>query len=186
MSNDGRTGDESALPILAMSMDHAEIEALYRTYGPSVRRRARAILGDDQAAEDVMHEVFVTAIQARERFRGEASPMTWMYRIATNRCLNLLRDRSTRARLLAREHRDATMTSGPATEARLVLRRVLDQVPAELCEIAIYYFVDQMNQDEIAAIVGVSRRTVGNRLDEFRAAAGLATRPALAVGAEEA
>ena len=36
---------------------------------------------------------------------------------------------------------------------------------------AVYYYVDQMNQDEIAATVGTSRKTVGNRLREFRARA---------------
>src|SRR5258705_1239310 len=151
-------------------MDRADVERLYRAYGPVVRRRARAILGDDQLAQDVMHEVFVKALQDVDGFRGEASPTTWMYRITTNACLNLLRDRATRARLLAREVRDGTITPAPAANARLEIQRIFDRVPAELCAIAIYYFIDQMNQDEIAAIAGVSRRTVGNRLDEFRAA----------------
>jgi RNA polymerase sigma-70 factor (ECF subfamily) len=156
-------------------MHRGEVERLYRTYGPAVRRRARAILGDDEAAEDVMHDVFVKTLRVGEQFRGEASPMTWMYRITTNECLNLMRNRATRARLLAAEARNEATTPSETSDARLALRRVLDRVAPELCEIAIYYYVDQMNQDEIAAILGVSRRTVGNRLDEFRAAAGEAT-----------
>ena len=57
------------------------------------------------------------------------------------------------------------------SDLELTLRRLLRDVPQELSEIAAYYFVDHMNQDEIASILGVSRRTVGNRIEEFRQAA---------------
>ena len=52
-----------------------------------------------------------------------------------------------------------------------MLAEILEKIPVELCEVAVYYYVDQMNQDEIAATVGTSRKTVGNRLREFRARA---------------
>jgi RNA polymerase sigma-70 factor (ECF subfamily) len=51
------------------------------------------------------------------------------------------------------------------------VRQLLLEVPEQLREIAVYYYVDQMDQEEIAALLGVSRRTVGNRLEEFKAAA---------------
>ena len=63
-------------------------------------------------------------------------------------------------------------------ETRLTAATVLSAVPEELREVAIYYYVDQMNHDEIAAMLGTSRRTVGNRLEEFRAAAKRVLTPA--------
>lgn len=150
-------------------MDRNDVERLYRTYGPSVYRRARAILGEEQAARDAMQEVFIRALKAGEAFRGDASPTTWLYRVTTNHCLNLLRDAKRRAELL-REHLPAGEAArDPGMEGRMTVAQVLARVPEELREVAVYYYVDQMSHDEIAALIGVSRRTVGNRLEAFRA-----------------
>ena len=53
-------------------------------------------------------------------------------------------------------------------ELRLTLAQLLTRIPSELCEVAIYHHVDRMTHDEIAEVLGVSRRTVGNYLREFR------------------
>jgi RNA polymerase sigma-70 factor (ECF subfamily) len=150
------------------------IAELYRRHGPMVLRRARALLRDEQAALDALQEVFVRALSSGARFRGDASPATWLYRIATNHCLNLLRDVS-RRRALWEEHgaRGEPETTAATAESRLQIAQIVEHVRPELQEIAFYYFVDQMNHEEIAEILGVSRRTVGHRLDEFRAAVKL-------------
>lgn len=149
-------------------MNAAAIEELYRKYGPAVLRRARAILRDEQAARDVMQEVFVLALQEGGAFRSEASPMTWFYRIATNLCLNRIRDGGRRAQLLAENYGGREEAAETTTEDRVTLAAILRQVPEELREIAVYHYVDQMSHEEIAALVKTSRRTVGNRLEEFR------------------
>lgn len=149
-------------------MNAAQVEELYRRYGSTVLRRARAILRDEQAARDVMQEVFVQAIQERGSFRGEASPMTWVYRITTNLCLNRIRDEGRRRQLLAERAEEVDEARPADAEDKATLARILRRVPEELREIAVYRWVDHMTQDEIAAIVKTSRRTVGNRLEEFR------------------
>jgi RNA polymerase sigma factor (sigma-70 family) len=154
------------------SIDRAEIENLYRRYGALVRRRARSILGDDHEAQDAVQEVFVRVIAAMNEFRGQSQPSTWLYRITTNLCLNRIRDsRRRRDRLAeAAEHGRDPMTpiAGPPPEARSALQTVLRQVPEDLAQVAVYYYVDDMDQAEIAAVLGVSRRTIGYRLDRFR------------------
>ena len=153
-------------------MELAPIEELYRRHGAMVLRRARRILGEEEAARDAMQEVFMKVMRDRESFRGEASPVTWLYKVTTNLCLNKIRDASRRRALLAENPpvlQEAA--SGVAPEDRVAVAALIASLPDELREIAVYYFVDEMNQDEIAEIVGVSRRTVGNRLDEFRVAA---------------
>lgn len=159
---------------MVATLSRKEVEALFRTYGPLVRRRARSILGNDAAADDATQEVFVKVLARLDDFRGESQPSTWLYRITTNLCLNRIRDE--------RRHRDRLEELGagrqanlsaerPATggpEARIALQALLRSLPAELAEVAVYYHVDGMEQEEISALVGVARRTVGYRLERFR------------------
>jgi RNA polymerase sigma-70 factor (ECF subfamily) len=100
-----------------------------------------------------------------------ASCARWLYRITTNYCLNLIRDAARRRELLEQQGKPSPIAEEASPEDKHTLRQVLERIPEDLREIAVYYFVDQMNQDEIASIVGVSRRTIGNRLEAFRAAA---------------
>jgi RNA polymerase sigma-70 factor (ECF subfamily) len=118
-----------------------------------------------------MQEVFVRVWNARTQLGQEASPTAWLYRVTTNYCLNQLRDGSRRRQLLTAEGAPSEVAGSAQVDDKLAIARVLGTIPSELAEIGIYYFVDQMNQDEIAQLIGVARRTVGNRLEEFRAAA---------------
>ena len=49
------------------------------------------LTGHPQEAEDITQDVFVRAMSAYDRFRGDADPGTWLYRIAVNQCLNVRR-----------------------------------------------------------------------------------------------
>jgi RNA polymerase sigma-70 factor (ECF subfamily) len=154
------------------SIDRAEIESLYRRYGALVRRRARSILADDHEAQDAMQEVFVRVIAAMAEFRGQSQPSTWLYRITTNLCLNRIRDSRRRRDRLNEAAEDSALPLAPSQppppEARAALQAVMRQVSDDLAQVAVYYYVDDMDQAEIAAILGVSRRTIGYRLDRFR------------------
>lgn len=157
---------------MAANINRAEIEELYRKYGALVRRRARSILGDEHEAQDAMQEVFVRVIAAMAEFRGQSQPSTWLYRITTNLCLNRIRDsRRRRDRLAeASEQGNEPMvpTAPAAPDDRAALRAVLAHVDDELAQVAVLYYVDDMDQAEIAVVLGVSRRTIGYRLDRFR------------------
>ena len=164
-------------------MDHALIEELYRAHGGMVLRRARAILGDEAAAQDILQEVFVKAMRALSSFRGECSLTTWLYQVTTNHCLNVIRNgrRRRRANQRACAHGSPIVRDA---EEYIGVSQLLEQLPRELGEVAIYHYIDQMNQDEIANLLGISERTVRNRLKQFResARAELAVAPAEAVG----
>jgi RNA polymerase sigma-70 factor, ECF subfamily len=155
-------------------MDMRQVDELYRRFGPLVFRRARTLLGDEQAASDAMQEVFMRTLRSHEAFRHEASPTTWLYRITTNYCLNVLRDGSRHRQRLAERaapQPGGSVVTGSDPEVPLLLAEILERLPVELCEIATYYYVDCLSHDEIADVIGTSRRTVGNRLREFHARA---------------
>jgi RNA polymerase sigma-70 factor (TIGR02960 family) len=79
-----RGGDEEAFRELTEPHRHELQVQCYR------------ILGSVQDAEDMVQETMVAAWRALEAFEGRASMRSWLYRIATNRCLNTLRARRRR------------------------------------------------------------------------------------------
>jgi RNA polymerase sigma-70 factor (TIGR02960 family) len=79
-----RAGDEQAFNDL---VDH---------YRPELQVHCYRILGSLQDAEDVLQETMLAAWRGLNDFSGRSSLRTWLYRIATNRCLNALRDSSRR------------------------------------------------------------------------------------------
>ena len=81
----------------------AEVAELYERYAHVVFHRARQLMGNDEEAQDAVQETFARVICHLESFRHEASPLTWMYRISTNWCLNQLRNK--RGRKQKREAR---------------------------------------------------------------------------------
>src|SRR5919201_4525211 len=84
-----RGGDEEAFAQLADGF-RAELQLhCYR------------ILGSTQDAEDQVQETLLAAWRGLRRFEGRSSLRSWLYRIATNRCLNALRDRGRRPQELA-------------------------------------------------------------------------------------
>jgi RNA polymerase sigma-70 factor (ECF subfamily) len=148
-------------------MERAELEQLYRTHGSLVLRRARNILRNEDLARDAMQDVFVRVINSSDSFRQEASVVTWLYRITTNLCLNRVRDARRRQEKLDSQGKASSSAGSRDDETRLEVSRILSRVPAELSEVAIYYYLDQMDQKEIAELLGVARRTVGYRLQRF-------------------
>ncbi len=151
------------------------LEQLYRHHGRSILRRACAIMGDRDAGKDVMQEAFLRAFGARAEFTSAVSPLGWLQRITTNICLNKLRDARRRQEILGRLSSSFEVARGPLPETALTARALLGSVPVNLQEIAIYYFVDQMSQNEISALLEIPRRTIGYRLEQFRSLALAAT-----------
>ena len=80
----------------ARSGDEAAFRELVGPYQRELQVHCYRILGSVADAEDALQETLVTAWQSLRQFEGRASVRTWMYRIATTRCLNMLRAASRR------------------------------------------------------------------------------------------
>src|ERR1700678_3581019 len=80
----------------AQSGDQQAFAQLTDGYRPELRLHCYRILGATQDAEDALQEIFLGAWQALANFEERSSIRTWLYRIATNRCLNMLRAASRR------------------------------------------------------------------------------------------
>jgi RNA polymerase sigma-70 factor, ECF subfamily len=148
-----------------------EIQALYERYGRAIYRRCNYFLRNEAQAEDAMHDVFVKVVESYHTFQGQASPLTWVVRITTNHCLNLLR--SQRAGWRQRFESSSRVLDGarPSAFAEMerqeLVRVVLDKVDKGVQQAAVYYFVDEMSQQEAADALGCSVPTLRKRLRSF-------------------
>lgn len=142
--------------------------SFYERHGRALLRKAERILGSRADAQDIVQALALDLLQ-----KGEEPDLPYLYRAVTNRCLTFVRDEKNRARLLAA---DSESLRGPirtrcddrAIDMDLLLKlsRRLDD---RALEIVLYRFFDDMTQEEIATMLGLSRKTVGKKLDDVRA-----------------
>jgi RNA polymerase sigma-70 factor (ECF subfamily) len=143
-------------------------ERYYATYGPMVLRRCRKLLGDEQAARDAMHDVFVQILSRADDLADQA-PSSLLFRIATNVCLNRLRTRKRRPEDPELLVEIAEQTDPAARNAaRSVLERLFRHEPEETALIAVLHLHDHMTLEEVASEVGMSVSGVRKRLAKLR------------------
>jgi RNA polymerase sigma-70 factor (ECF subfamily) len=139
-------------------------EELYEAHSEAILRRARRLLGDDDEARDVLHDLFLSVLGRPLRFEARSQLGTYLYSATTHACLNRIRNQRTRARLLA--ERASISAPGSASHAEDVaeVRELLARMPTELAQVLVCYYVDEMTRDDMARLLGCSRRRVGNLL----------------------
>ena len=152
-----------------LPLDVTAIERLYRSHGHVVLRRARRLLGNEEDARDVLHDVFASLVDDPAQLRDQATPTTWLYAATTHACLNLLRNKKTRARLLGERPGVEPFALGLTPESTSILHDLLGRVPENLVDIAVYHYADEMTHAEIAAVIGCARRRVGDLIKRLHA-----------------
>ena len=140
-----------------------DVERLYRSHGTVVLRRARALLGNEHDAQEALQEVFASLLRSPDAVRNGASIVSWLYHATTHFCLNLLRHRRTSARLL--EQRGIPDVASARADTLSEVRSLLSQLPDQEAAALVYCHLDGMTHDEVAAMLGCSRRQVGYLLE---------------------
>lgn len=150
-------------------MDEGRLDILYRKYGPPIYTHCRRLLGNESAAEDATQEVFFRVAKHLEQAPTSIEALMWIYRIATNHCLNELRNHKRRSRPgLVPTHEPLNEANENLLADRDLARRLVERAPQHLRVPAWLHFVDGMSHDEIGKTLGLSRRTIINYLGEFQ------------------
>jgi RNA polymerase sigma-70 factor (ECF subfamily) len=148
-----------------------QVTCLYRELGPAVYRRCLRLLGDRSAAEDATQAVFVKLVRAMDQLQDRDTMLPWIFRVATNHCLNLRRDERRRGEdSLAADLDVVPDTRGNRSDAyldRQLVQTLLSRFDAETQAVAVGTFVEGLEQKEIARMLGISLRTVTRRLASF-------------------
>jgi RNA polymerase sigma-70 factor (ECF subfamily) len=153
-----------------------EIERLVREHYGYLRRLALSILTDTYEAEDAVQETFIAANRSLSRFRGEASPRTWLTTIAVNICCGRLRKRKTRQGLQSALQMLHLTQSRPVSLEEAAIQqdahRSLHQAVAALDEKhrlpILLRYVHQLSVAEIAAVLQTNPGTIYSRLHYAR------------------
>jgi len=162
-------------------------EEIFRRYSPMVFNLTFRILGDREEALDVSQEVFFAIYRKLQRFRGESSLKTWIYRIAINRASNRcrwwnrLRRRGTvslddhLSKDDSRTISDALASAGSTPEEDLLRRerhdeieRLLRCLPVQQRVAVIMRDVQGLAYEEIADLLRLSLGTVKSRISRGR------------------
>ncbi len=157
-----------------------DFEALMRDEQRRVYRVLLSLVRDPDAADTLTQDCFLKAYQSRERFRGDCSPRTWLLRIAVNLARDHARNRKLQfwRGLFADQREDAELPEPvhpqPSVERALLARERLHKVWAAVKSLSmqqkaifILRFVEEMEMEEIAGVMGLRMGTVKTHL--FRA-----------------
>jgi RNA polymerase sigma-70 factor (ECF subfamily) len=167
--------EDSALVERCRSGDLGAFEELYRAHAGKLFSVACRMLGNPADAEDLLQEIFLSAHRKLDSFRGESALGTWLYRLATNHCLDYLRSRAARTNQVTDALEDdagpfepGAQTLAEQTVAKMDLERALARLP-EGCRAAfVLHDVQGLEHKEVAQALGIAEGTSKSQVHKAR------------------
>ena len=160
-------------------------EGLFEAYEQKIFNVIYRLVGDYEDAADLTADTFARALRGYARFRGDAQPYTWLYRIALNLCKNYFRQQQHRSRvhsfsldapsevegeLLGREMEDPAPSPHSQVEAKELEEKVslcLSLLRPEFRTLIVLRDLQGLSYQEMGEVLGCTEKAVKSRL--FRA-----------------
>ncbi|WP_298819311.1 RNA polymerase sigma factor [Chloroflexus sp.] len=174
--------DEQALLDGLRRGDPDACTCFVKRFAPLVYARALRLLGDADDAENVLQTTFIKACAALSEYTGAGSLKSWLYRIASNEGLMLLRQKRPQVGLDAAGeltpdetdlHFNIPWALDPARsvlegELRREIARAIAELPDGLREVVVLRDIEQLSTEETAERLGISAGAVKVRLHRAR------------------
>ena len=163
------------------SGDRKEFARLVETHSGKIYNLALRILNDPQDAEDVLQETFIKAYNALPSFEGRSKLSTWLFRIASNEALMLIRKRRPEFILMMDQHETQPIEEGLeepeivdwcclpekellSTEAKRFLDKAIQKLSASLRIVFVLRDIEGLSIRETSESLGISEAAVKIRL----------------------
>ena len=167
--------EDAALVERCRQGDLAAFEELYRAHAGKLFSVACRMLGNPTDAEDLLQEIFLSAHRKLDGFRGESALGTWLYRLATNHCLDYLRSRAARTNQLTDELDDepslyqaGSRGLAEQTVMKMDLERAMARLP-EGCRAAfVLHDIQGLEHREVADVLGIAEGTSKSQVHKAR------------------
>lgn len=177
-------GKDTSGRIPAVSSTGDDFAALYEKYRRPIHSYIYRLLGSQEDANDVTQEVFIRAFSSWNELYDHEHLSPWLYRIATNLCVDLLRRRKriswwplTRQKRSSEERFESGMEddsllqdSGgiPQVAERELIRRTLAGMPHDYAIVLVLSAAQGVPYQEIASIVGISPNAAATRISRAK------------------
>ena len=157
-------------------LDRAAFEQLVAEHADRLYSIALRITGSPSDAEDALQEAFVSAYRNLARYRGEASPRTWLYRITLNAALQRLRERppheyldeESEAAEGPRDWTDRAEDPAVAAELRERVEAALADLPPDYRAAVVLRDVEGLSAREAAQVLDIGEAALKSRLHRGR------------------
>lgn len=155
---------------------------IVRRHNARLFRVARALVGNDEEAEDVIQQAYLNAFASLPSFEGRAQLSTWLTRITANEATARLRQRQRQRVVFAPDEEDPVWERGrtfeshsperamAARELGQILERAVDELPPGYRAILILRDVEELSTIDAADCLGISEESARVRLHRARAA----------------
>lgn len=155
------------------SGDGAAFEALYQQHAGRLYNLAYRMAGTASDAEDLLQDIFLLAYRKMASFRGDSSLATWLYRLAMNHCLDVLRSRQARMSQQTDsldEEAAPVPAAAPALGAvsRIDLERAIGGLPPACRAAFLLHDVEGFGHQEVGTILGISEGTSKSQVHKAR------------------
>lgn len=183
MNKEPKPGETLSLELLRRG-DKNEFAELVEANTGQIYRLGLKILGDPQDAEDILQETFIKAYRALPDFDGRSSLSTWLYRIATNEALMLLRRRGKGEQISIEEPQDdVEIEQEPlqivdwccmpeeeliSSEARAYMEQAVDRLPNSMKIVFLLRDIEGLSTRQTAEVLNLTEVSVKTRLSRAR------------------
>ena len=170
--------NEKELILLLQQGDETAFEALVRLYEKKIYTLCRRMCGNDEDAQEAAQDAFLSLWRSAKSFRGDASLATWLYRLATNACIDLLRRNQRGGERVSLDDEETTLElvdAAPLPEQALerketqrLIEEGLRALPEEYRAILLLREAEGLSYAEIADAMHMELGTVKSRISRGR------------------
>ena len=176
---------EQELVARARRGDESAFEALVPEHEKRIYNLCRRLTGNQEDAAELTQEAFLNAWRGLGRFQGESSFSTWLYRLATNACIDFLRKEKRRQSLSMTvsldDEEEARQVELPderyapegaleRAEARRAVAEGLERLTLEHRQVLVMREIHGLSYAEIGQVLGLEEGTVKSRIARARGA----------------
>ena len=168
--------EDLALAERCRAGDVEAFETLYREHSSRLFGLTVRMLGSRTDAEDMLQDIFLTAHRKLQSYRGDARLGTWLFRLATNLCLDHLRSKSARMSQAtssldddnAAEHASPSPGAVLGTVQHIDLERAIAKLPKGCRAAFLLHDVEGFEHREVATMLGISEGTSKSQVHKAR------------------
>ena len=170
--------NEKELLLRMQEGDESAFEALVHLYEKKIYTLCRRMCGNDEDAQEAAQDAFLSLWRSAKSFRGDASLSTWLYRLATNACIDLLRRNQRGGERVSLDDEETTLEivddrplpeqAIERKETQRLIEAGLATLPEEYRAILLLREAEGLSYAEIVDATGLELGTVKSRISRGR------------------